>query len=332
MTNETASSSNRSVQLQAPISLQVARHESGKLRASWGAPDSGPTPTGYTVQWKESGDAWTNEEDVSNANTKKTEYVITELTDGTEYAVRVIAKNGGDASDPTAEVVATPQETVPPALQSAAVDGATLTITFDEALDAGQAPDKSHFAVTVAGSSRDVDTVSVSGSVVTLALVTSVFQGEPVTVGYTTPADDSAPRLQDLVGNAVSSFSRQGVTNNTAAAPQLTASTSEVPDSHDGSSTFTFELRLSEEPRDDFSYKYMRDHAFTITGGTVIKSNRLAPPSNVGWLIHITPGGDGEVTAVLPVVSDCTVHTAICTGDRRPLSSRLEIRVDGPGE
>ena len=114
-----------------------------------------------------------------------TSHVITGLTDGVEYAVRVVAHKGDADGDPSGEVTATPQETVPPSPSAASVDGATLTITFDEPLDAGETPDKSAFAVAVAGSSRGVDTVSVSGSVVTLTLVTAVFAGEAVTLDYT---------------------------------------------------------------------------------------------------------------------------------------------------
>ena len=202
----------------SPNDLQVARHESGKLLASWTAPDSGPAPTGYTVQWKESGDDWADQDDVSEADVTGTSHIVAGLTDGTEYAVRVIATTDAAESDPSVEVAATPTETTPPELSSASVDGATLTLTFDEPLDTGAAPDRSAFAVTVAGSGRGVETVAVSGSVVTLTLVTAVFAGDAVTVDYTAPTDDSASRLKDLAGNAAASFSGQAVTNDTATA------------------------------------------------------------------------------------------------------------------
>ena len=315
----------------SPTSLKVSRHESGKLLASWSAPNSGPAPTGYTVQWKESGTNWDDADDVSETNVNGTSHVITGLTDGVEYAMRVVAHKGDADGDPSGEVTATPLETVPPSPSAASVDGATLTITFDEPLDAGETPDKSAFVVAVAGSSRGVDTVSVSGSVVTLTVVTAVFAGEVVTVDYTVPADDSAARLQDLAGNAAASFSGQQVTNDTQAAAQLTASVSLVPESHDGSTVFTFGLRFSETPRKRFSYKIMRDLALTVTGGEVIKARRLAPQSNVGWEIHVRPDGNGPITIVLPVTTDCTAEGAICTEDRRPLSNRLEITVPAPG-
>ena len=111
------------------------------------------------------------------------------------------------------------------------------------------------------------------------------------------------------------------------AAP-LTASVSAVPGSQSGE--FTFELRFSETPRKKFSYKIMRDHAFTVTGGQVTGARRLVQRSNVGWEIHVQPDGDGTVTIVLPATTDCTAEGAICTQDGRKLSNRLEITVQGP--
>ena len=313
-----------------PNDLQLARHESGKLLASWTAPDSGPAPTGYTVQWKESGDDWADRDDVSEADVTVTSHIVDGLTDGTEYAVRVIATTYAADSDPSGEVTATPAETTPPELSSASVDGATLTLTFDEQLDTGETPDKTAFGVTLAGSGRGVETVAVSGSAVTLTLVTAVVAGDTVTVDYTAPAGESESRLQDQVGNAAASFSGRSVTNHTPAAVQLTASTHDVPANHDGRTTFTFELRFSETPRKGFSYKTLRDHAFTVTGGDVVKARRLEKGKNVRWEIHVTPGGDGPVTIVLPETTDCTAQGAICTQDRRPLSNRLEVTVPGP--
>ena len=313
-----------------PRNLEVVRQGTGELRASWEAPDSGTAPTGYTLQWKESGDGWANQDDVSEAEVSGTSHVITGLTDGTEYVVRVIARKGDADGEPSGEVAATPRETVQPAPSEAAVGGATLTVTFDEPLDTGGVPETTAFSVTVGGSSRGTDTVSVSGSIVTITLVTAVFAGDAVTVDYTAPTDGSAARLQDLAGNTAASFSGRQVTNATPAADPLTASVSVVPDSHDG--RFTFELRFSETPRKRFSYEIMRDQAFTVTGGEVIKARRLEKGKNVMWEIHVTPDGDGAVTIVLPVTTDCTAQGAICTQDRRPLSNRLEVTVAGPGE
>ena len=314
----------------SPNSLKVVRHESGKLMATWTAPDSGSDPTGYTLQWKEAGDGWETQDSVSQADVKGTSHLITALTDGVEYAVRVIASKDDSESAPSGEVTATPRETTPPSPSSVSVNGATLTVTFDEALAEVQGPASTAFAVTVAGNSRGVSAVGVSGSAVTLTLMTAVSEGEVVTVDYTAPTGESAARLQDLAGNAAAAFSGLDAGNDTQAADQLTATVHDVPESHDGNSTFIFELRFSETPRSRFSYNTTRDHAFTVTGGDVTKARRLEKGKNVRWEIHVTPDGDVTVTIVLPVTTDCSEEGAICTNDRRPLSNRLEVTVPGP--
>ena len=113
-------------------------------------------------------------------------------------------------------------------------------------------------------------------------------------------------------------------------APQapLTARFHGTPETHDGQSAFTFELRFSEQF--SLSYKTLRDHTFTVTQGTVKKAERLEKGSNIGWLITVEPASSAAVTAVLPETTDCNDQGAICTGDGRKLSSRLELTVEGP--
>ena len=112
--------------------------------------------------------------------------------------------------------------------------------------------------------------------------------------------------------------------------PALTAQASQAPGNHDGDDSFTFQLRFSEEPVDDFSYRTLRDHAFTVAGGEVVNARRLNPPSNAGWEITVQPDGSGTVTIVLPITTDCDSDGAVCTEDGRMLSGRLELTVSGP--
>ena len=112
--------------------------------------------------------------------------------------------------------------------------------------------------------------------------------------------------------------------------PPLTASLENVATSHDGENTFTFELRFSEEFA--VSYKTLRDHALTVSGGTVKKAQRASKPSNTHWWVTVKPDGDGNVSIVLPITTDCDAQGAICTEDGRKLSNRLELNVSGPGQ
>ena len=110
----------------------------------------------------------------------------------------------------------------------------------------------------------------------------------------------------------------------------LIANLRDIPSGHDGQSTFTFELRFSEEPEPDFSYKTLRDSAFTVTGGSVEIARRLNKPSNIRWEVTVRPDGDGEVTIILPATTDCAAEGAICAEDGRMLFNRIELTVAGP--
>ena len=109
----------------------------------------------------------------------------------------------------------------------------------------------------------------------------------------------------------------------------LTARFENQPSSHDGENVFTFELRFSEQFH--LSYKTLRDHAFTVTGGTVKKAKRMEQGSNIHWRITVRPDSNSEVSIVLPVTTDCDGQGAICTEDGRALSNRNELTVSGPG-
>ena len=112
----------------------------------------------------------------------------------------------------------------------------------------------------------------------------------------------------------------------------LTVGLESEPADHDGSNTFTFQLRFSEEFQ--VSYLTLRDDAFTVDGGEVTQARRLERDSitpNVRWEITVRPDGDGDVTITLPETTGCDAAGAICTGDGRMLSNRLEPTVKGPG-
>ena len=316
-----------------PGAPDVSPHDGTSLAVSWTAPasDGGSAVTGYKVQWKEAADSWDTPADVSEAAATGTSHRITGLTDGTEYSVRVLAINDVGEGLPSDDGSGTPRETVPPELSGASVDGATLTLTFNEALDEDSKPATTAFTVTVGGNVRAVDYVDVIGGAVTLTLASAVTSQDTVTVSYAVPASESAERLRDAVGNAAASFTDESVTNDTGPAPPLTASVHDAPESHNGTDAFTFELRFSETPRRGFSYETLRDHAFTATGGEVLRARRLEPGKNVRWEITVRPDSNGAVTIVLPATEDCAADGAICTGDGRMLSERVELTVSGPG-
>ena len=340
-----------------PGHLNVFPHDTGALDVYWEAPasDGGSDITGYKVQWKESADNWETPADVSEATASGTIHTITGLTAGVEYSVRVLATNGVGDSPPSVERTGTPRETKTPAMVRPRVDGATLKVLYDEALDEGSAPPTDSFDVRVActcddttwldeEAKRAVESVSVDGDTVVLTLVSAATSEDVVVVSYTPPTDAATARTRDLAGNAATGFNSTEVFNDThetagseengepeettEAETPLTVSLEATTESHNGTDAFTFEIRFSEEF--PLSYKTLRDLAFTVSGGEVLKAQRLNKPSNTRWLITVEPNGNGDVTIVLPETEDCDVQGAICTGDGRKLTNRLEFTVSDP--
>ena len=312
--------------------LTVSVNDTGKLDLSWEAPDKdgGSAIAGYKVQWKEAADSWDTPADVSETTVAGTAHTVSGLTDGVEYTFRVVAVNEVGDSTASSEESGTPRETTAPTVSSTTVDGVTLTLTFSEGLIETPLPAATTFTVNVGSNQRGVNSVAISGSTVTLTLASAATSTDAVTVSYTVPSDAAAARLKDLSDNSVASFAAQAVTNNTAAArTPLTASIHSEPASHDGQAEFTFELRFSEN-LEGFSYRTLRDHAFTVTGGEVQEARRLVRGSNTRWETRINPTSNADVTIVLPITTVCTANGAICTEDGRKLSNRLELTVSGP--
>ena len=123
----------------------------------------------------------------------------------------------------------------------------------------------------------------------------------------------------------------------TGTGEQLTAQFSNVPASHDGTE-LEFDLTFTPEP--DLSYVTLRDHAFSVTNGTITKARRVSKGSNDEWTITVVPDLDsdenpaGAITIVLPPTTDCTAQSAICTSGNVMLSNRTEatipVSTDGP--
>ena len=224
-------------------------------------------------------------------------------------------------------------------LQSATVDGVTLTLTYNEVLHTDVPLSRTAFSVSVNGASRSLSDTAASETNVMLSLSEAVAAGDTVTVDYIVP--EGQDFIRDIRGRKAASFSQQTVNNHTARDQEkrdqentppdsLQATIHDQPSSHNGQDPFTFELRFSESPKESFSYKTVRDHAFTVTGGRVNQARRLEPGKNVRWKITVAPGSGADVTLAQNATTDCSTQGAICTEDGRKLSGKLQLDVPGP--
>ena len=198
-----------------PLNLGVSNDENGELALSWEAPasDGGSAIREYKAQWKSGNEEY---DPSREALVNGLSYTVRSLTNGVEYTVQVAAVNGVGEGE-AAEVTATPRDTAPPELLTAQVYGSTVTLTYNEALDANSKPHKTTFSVLVAGTARGVGEVTVSGSSVSLTLGSAVSPDASVTLSYSAPQDTGERRLQDTAGNDALSFSDEPVVNDTPA-------------------------------------------------------------------------------------------------------------------
>ena len=282
------------------------------------ADDDGLTNVSYTYQWI--ANDGTSDSDIQDATLS----TYTLVSDDVGKPIKVKVSFTDDAeneetltSAETDSVVAAPASNSPatgaPTITGTAQVGETLTASTTGISDTDGLTNVSYAYQWL--TSRDAEISGATSSTYTL-----VDSDEGKTIKVRLSFTDDAGNSEELTSAA---------TGTVAAAP-LTATVHDEPASQDGQSVFTFELRFSESPKDDFSYKTLRDHAFVVTGGEVTKARRLTKGSNIGWEITVTPDSDANVSVVLPVTTDCNADGAICTGDGRMLSEEMALTVSGP--
>ena len=168
-----------------------------------------------------------------------------------------------------------------PVIAASAVDGATLTLTFDQALNTAFTNVAAQFTIT----GTSAASVAINGKVATVTLGGAVADGASIQVQYTKPASGG---LQDATGNAVASFTTSPV-NGTDNAPAATSATI----ASDGVTlTIAFSESLSEATND-----LPPSSQFTLTGTTSVTSG-VAVSGAAVTLALSTSVKEGEVISV----------------------------------
>ena len=216
--------------------------------------------------------------------------------------------------------------------------GETLTATTDRIEDEDGLTDAVFAYRWVRQDPATRTDADIEGATSSTYTVTDADEGKAIKVRVT--FDDDAGNAESLTSDArlfapplaIPKKETPPESTKTAETP-LTAAIHDKPESHNGQDAFKFELRFSEDPKEDFSYKTLRDRAFTVTRGTVAGARRLDGDSdtrNIKWEISVTPDSNADVTVELPATEDCDAQGAICTEDGRALSSPLKFTVKGP--
>jgi len=161
-----------------------------------------------------------------------------------------------------------PPDTTPPVLQTASVNGNTLTLTYNEALNAASDAAPSSFVINVNGSPVTVNSVNAGGTAVVLSLAAPVLFGQTVTVSYTPPASNPT---EDVAGNDAVALSAVVVNNVTSdvtppAAPSLALASDTGSSSSDG---ITNNGQITVTGLESgASWEYTTDSGSTWTAGT----------------------------------------------------------------
>ena len=253
------------------------------------------------------------------------------LTEGVLYTVRVIATNAEGDGPPSENAIGRPQPQSP-RLVSAVVNGQTLTLRYNRQLDTNSVPVKSAFVVVVGIALRTVNSVSISGTEVTLTPAEPVTSVHSVWASYVVPTDASASFLRDADGNHVLSLGASDITTVTnetdpALLQPLTAQFSNVPSSHDGEDSFTFNIVFSESAW--IGQGLGRDNLLQVTGGTVTAAHWLDRRTE-RWEVIVRPDTRGDIVVVLPGQKSCSDTGAPCAAGDRVLSSGKTVTIPGP--
>ena len=118
----------------------------------------------------------------------------------------------------------------PPMLDSAVVDGSTLTLDFDEELNEGSVPEADAFIVKVDDDDRIVTGVSIDESAVSLTIDSAVEAGQVVIVSYSVP-DENGLQGADLVPVvAIENYEANNLTLNNAPIFEISELATSVPE------------------------------------------------------------------------------------------------------
>ena len=164
---------------------------------------------------------------------------------------------------------------------------------------------------------------------VLLGETSSTYTLAPTDEGYTFQVQvsftDDADNQESLTSEATVAVAAA------TASASLTAGFQDLPDSHDGSTAFTFRVLFSEDV--GISYVNMRDDAFSLSEGDVTGARRVDGRNDL-WEITVEPDDDSDVGITLPANRSCTTTGAICTREDSPrqLTNSPTATVTGPAE
>ena len=209
-----------------------------------------------------------------------------------------------------------------------ATEGTNSTLDFEVRLNARDD------CRTVTVNYATADGTATAGEDYTAASGTLTFNpGETVkTISIALLEDDATDgeetltlTLSNPAGVELTDAEATGTISDVEPVEALTARFESVPESHDGSTAFTFDLHFSENIP-GLSYKTVAGDLVEITGANVTGARRLTKGSNQGWRVTVEPSANDDISITLPARA-CGETAAICAADNRALSEGISATV-----
>ncbi len=207
----------------APTITGTARVGETLMAVTTGIRDAdGLSSVSYTYQWIR-----VNGSDADISGATSSTYTLVAADEDKTIKVKVSftddASHSETRTSAATATVGAAADTTAPVFESAAANGASLVITFDEDLAAAANLANSAFTVKKTPSGRTEQTVTlstttpvISGRTVTLTLATALVSTDTaVKVSYTAPTTGTNNKLVDAASNATATFTDQTVTNTT---------------------------------------------------------------------------------------------------------------------
>ena len=249
-------------------------------------------------------------------------------TDDCDATDAICAADGRKLSAPVAATVAGPTPAQPTLSVAAAAADEGGALLFAVALSEPAAIEvTADYATSDGSATAGTDYESASGTLTFAAGETEkTITVRALTDEIAEAAETFTLALTNADGATLGTGSATGTIED--APPPLTAVFHGLPDEHDGSKLFGFEIRFSEEFR-GFTLTAFRQ-ALQVTAGRLVDARRTVRGQNRSVTVRVRPSAFDDLVLSLPATTDCAAASAICTSDGRKLSNTVTATVRGP--